>query len=500
MTIVDLVRILRRNAAVVVVFALLGLGLATAYTMTRPTVYIAGSTAVVVSGDSLTQSDTISAQSVTVQRASMYSGLVGSSKVADRAQTILKQQGRPNATGSVSATSDASAPFIRVTASAANAKDAQALANATLLAIKSEGLRLETFAKTQGQGDQSDAALEKLTGIHTLVYSPAALPGAPQRPDLKRNLAVGLLFGALLGALVALVRRAFDVRVRTQQEVEEITGRSVLGVVPQSKQLQRKGTGERALVTGGAGEAMRQLRTNLRFVNIDAPPRAIVVTSPAPGDGKSTVAAHLARLMASSGQSTVLIDCDLRLPTQNEQFGVDGVVGLTQVLAGDIPVDEAMIESGVTDLLLLPAGRTPPNPSELLGSRAMRELIRQLATDHLVLLDAPPMLAVTDAALLGASSDGVILVTRMGNTHKMQLAQSARLLEQASATLLGTVMNNASAKRMGDVVYGYGYNSGDYAKYRSYYAAASDAVQESELGAGASRVDRRAATKKRAKK
>lgn len=469
MTIVDLVRILRRNLLWIVLGALLGVTLAGAYLATRPTVYTAQATGVVVAGDSISVGDTITANSVTVQRAGMYSTLVSTGEVAKHASEILKKQGLSSAmSGSVSTVPDPAAPFIRVTATGATAREAQGLANATLLGVKAEALRLETFPKTKGQ-PRTDDQLQGLTNIHVLAYQPAGLPAAPTKPNLVRNLALGLLAGAVLAGTLAVVRRAFDGKVRTQQDVETLTETSVLAIVPDSKALRRQGN---ASVPGGpAGEAMRQLRTNLRFVSVDKRPKSIVVTSPTPGDGKSTVASNLARLMAVAGDRVVLIDCDLRLPTQGEQFGIDQSVGLSQVVAGDIDLQDALIESGIPGLQLLPAGRTPPNPSELLGSKTMRSLVDHLSDEYTVILDAPPALAVTDAALVGSLADGVIIVTRMGSTHKAQLEQCAKLLRQANATVLGVVMNRASLKSMGDVIYGYGYGSyGNHAKYHKYYS------------------------------
>lgn len=467
MTIVDLVRVLRRNLLMIVVGALLGLLVAGAYMLTRPTVYTAQATGVVVAGNSLSVGDTITANSVTVQRAAMYSQLASTGQVASRSAKILQDQGLSGVSGGASAQPGATAPFIIVTATSSTAKNAQALANATLMGVKSEALRLETFGKTQGK-PMSDEELEKLTDIHVLAYRPAGLPAAPSKPNLIRNLVLGALLGAVLAGAVSVARRALDGKVRTQQDVETLTGKSTLATVPDAKSLQR--TGKPTVVGGAAGEALRQLRTNLRFVSVDEPPRSIVVTSPTPGDGKSTVAAHLARLMAVAGDSVVLIDCDLRLPTQGDQFGIDGSVGLTQVIAGDLTVGEVLVDSGVPGLQLLPAGRTPPNPSELLGSRSMRALVDELSKDHVVILDAPPALAVTDAALVGSLADGVIIVSRMGTTHKAQLEQCAKLLAQARTTLLGVVLNRASLKKMGDVMYGYGYGSyGNHEKYHQYY-------------------------------
>ena len=494
MTIVDLVRILRRNLLWIVLGALIGVMLAGAYVITRPTVYTAQATGVVVAGDSLSVGDTITANSVTVQRAAMYARLANTSQVATRSSQILQQQGMAGVRGGVSAVpGDGSTPFIVVTATSDTAKGAQALANATLLGIRSEALRLETFGKTQGR-QTSETELERLTNIHVLTYQPAGVPPSPSKPNLVRNLVAGALLGAIIAGALSIMRRAFDAKVRTQQDVETLTGKSALAIVPDSKSLKR--TGKPTVVGGPAGEAIRQLRTNLRFVSVDEPPRSIVVTSPTPGDGKSTIASHLARLMAVAGEQVVLIDCDLRLPSQGDQFGIDGSVGLTQVVAGDLDLDDVLVDSGVPGLQLLPAGRIPPNPSELLGSRTMQALVDRLSENHIVILDAPPALAVTDAALVGSLADGVIIVTRMGATHKAQLEQCAKLLTQANATLLGVVLNRASLKTMGDVMYGYGYGYGSYGnheKYQEYYGqevkAAEAAVDDDNDSDGPPRVE-----------
>lgn len=496
MTIVDLVRVLRRNIIPIMIGAVLGLALAASYVFTRPTIYTAQSKALVVAGDSLGVGDTISANSVTVQRAGMYAGLAGTGAVAQSAQKTLSEMGNPGAAaGGVSAASDGASPFIYVTATGATAKNAQDLANAAMLGIKSQALRLETFGKTKGQGNYTDEQLDSMTSIHVLPYQPAGTPAAPTKPNMVRNLLFGALAGAVIAAAFALIRKAFDAKVRTQHDVEALTDTSALAIVPESKELAKRDPG---IVSGPAGEALRQLRTNLRFVSVDSPPRSVVVTSPTPGDGKSTVAANLARLMAAAGDKVILIDCDLRLPTQAKHFQIDGAVGLTQVVAGDVELADALVETSVPGLSLLPAGRTPPNPSELLSSRTMRGLVDRLAVDHIVILDAPPALAVTDAALVGHLADGVIIVTRMGSTHKAQLEQCAKLLKQANATLLGTVMNRASLKTMGDVVYGYGYGYGSYGNYRKYggYYSRSTGSDSSGAGSGSRRKGRRRAKAK----
>lgn len=493
MTILDLIRLLRRSWISVAVGLLIGLAVAAGYTFTRPTTYVAESRGVVIAGSTISVGDTMSGDTVTVSRAAMYASLVNTSAVSQRANRILASQGITRK-GTVTATTAEGSPFININAKGPTARDAQALANATLSSLRSEALRLETFGRTQGRETPEDQ-MQRMTSINVLAYEPASLPSSPVRPGLVRNLILGGLTGALLGGLLAFARRALDARVRSQEQVEMLTGKSVLGVVPETKSLKvRKGQASKR-VSGAAGEALRQLRTNLRFVSVDSPPRSVVVTSPAPGDGKSTIAAQLARLLAVAGQPVVLIDCDLRRPTQGDQFNLDSGVGVTQVLAGDVPLEDALLDSGTRGLQVLPAGRIPPNPSELVGSKAMHSLIERLAVDHMVIIDAPPVLAVTDGALLSAAADGTILVSRLGRTHRAALEQSTKLLEQTKARLLGVVLNAASKRSLSDSAYGY---TGYTGYYKDYYAAADADTTPSDSRASVDVPDEPAPTSRRA--
>ena len=218
----------------------------------------------------------------------------------------------------------------------------------------------------------------------------------------------------------------------------------------------------RSAANGPASEAFRKLRTNLMYMNVDNPPRVVVVTSPMPGDGKSTVAANLAAAIDSSGENVVLIDGDLRRPTVATWFGLVEGVGLTDVLAGRIPVEDALqtpLEH--PNLRVLGAGAIPPNPSELLGSQVMRQLLQKLSADALVLIDAPPLLPVTDAAVLTANADGALVVVSSGKTLDTQLGSALDHLSDVEATALGVVLNRVSPRDAGN---------GYYDQYSGYYA------------------------------
>ena len=473
MTVLDLVRLVRKNLAVLLLCMLVGALAAAAWTLTRPAVYVASSTGLVVAGDTSSVTSATTGDMLAQQRAVAYTNLLGTRAVAERVQDTLSKRTPPVPAGGYTAAVMPGTAFINFTATAATAESAQATADAALNALVQEALRMETYGTVQTM-DKPPEDLRRLTSIQILPYESATLPGAPQRPDLIRNVLLGLAAGLVLGIAIAIVRRQLDVKVRTQADVEELTGHSVVGVIPDSKTSKKKSAGRDLLTAGHAGEALRKLRTNLRFVNVDHPPRALVVTSANPGEGKSTIVANLARLVAMSGEDVVIVDCDLRRPVQATTFGVDAGVGVTQVLAGDLSAREALIPTGVPGLKVLPAGRIPPNPSELIGSRKMAELIRDLSRDAMVIIDAPPMLAVTDASLLTASADGALFVTVVGKTPKEQVRVCSRQLEMLGATLLGTVMNRVPKSGFGDVLYGYGYGSHYQSRSEKYYQKTAD--------------------------
>jgi len=194
-----------------------------------------------------------------------------------------------------------------------------------------------------------------------------------------------------------------------------------------------------------AAEAYRTLRTNLTFAALDKPIEALVVTSAAPGEGKSTVLANLAVTMAQGERRTILVDADLRRPGLHEVFGIANDRGLTtMIVEGAALEDPPLINAGVDNLWLVPSGPLPPNPADILGSRKMEEVIAALkARADVVLFDAPPVIAVTDAAVLGIKVDGVLLVVCAGRTRREHAQRARELLERVHVRIVGAVLNNA---------------------------------------------------------
>jgi capsular exopolysaccharide synthesis family protein len=196
-----------------------------------------------------------------------------------------------------------------------------------------------------------------------------------------------------------------------------------------------------------AAEAYRTLRTNLYFSSLDQALETLVVTSAAPGDGKSTTLSNLAVTMAQGEKRTILVDADLRQPALHRYFGVDNSQGLTTMAVDEAALSEPpLVGTDVDNLWLLPSGPLPPNPAEILGSRRMQDIIETLkARADIVLFDAPPVIAVTDAAVLGTKVDGVLLVVRAGKTRREHASRAKELLERVNVRLVGAVLNNAAS-------------------------------------------------------
>lgn len=201
-----------------------------------------------------------------------------------------------------------------------------------------------------------------------------------------------------------------------------------------------------------AAEAYRTLRTNIQFSSLDRPLHSLLVTSTAPDEGKSTTLANLAVTMAQAEQRVILVDCDLRRPSLHTLFGLSNDVGLTSALLDQADAPLPLLATAVPGLSLLPSGPLPPRPADLLGSRRMEEMITRLRAEaDMVLFDTPPVIAVTDAAVLATRLDGVLLVLQAGKTRRDRAREARTLLEKVKAHIVGVVLNNARLEA------GYGY-------------------------------------------
>ncbi|HPU13634.1 MAG TPA: polysaccharide biosynthesis tyrosine autokinase [Aeromicrobium sp.] len=483
----DYLRILRNHWLGVVVIVLACVSLAGLYNLTQPQVFAANAKGFVSAGGSSSEPALSSvSDSLAKSRAKSYIDLATSRATA---QTVINDLGLNESPasliGRISAEQPADTVSIDITARAPSPREAQELADAWVSALQEQ---VEKIENPDGKNESP---------IRIVPVEAAARPTAPVSPNVTRNLAIGLGAGVLLGFAYALVRSQLDRRIRSTSAVEKEFGVSVVGTIPKAPVL-KHGTGEPAqlaVVSGNsrgqdqsAAEAFRKLRTNLQFMSVDDPPRVIVVTSPKPSDGKSTVTANLAAAIAASGSPVILIDGDLRRPTVATSFGLVEGAGLTDVLIGRVGIDEVLQpHAELPGLSVLAAGGIPPNPSELLGSQTMGRLLTELSERAIVLVDAPPLLPVTDGAVLTAMADGAFVVISAGRTLDTELAASLEYLGNVNGQVLGIVFNGVTAR---DV-----YASGYYYSQNTDKKSGKKSGKKSKSSRGEKSAGKRVASK-----
>lgn len=294
----------------------------------------------------------------------------------------------------------------------------------------------------------------------TVVDSPR-LPGSPVSPQPVRNIGLALVLGLLLGFGLAVLREILDTTVKRIEDVPALAETPLLSALAYDNDVHTH-----PLITdlpshAPRSEAFRVLRTNLSFIDVDQASKAFVVTSSVPNEGKSTTAINAAIAMASAGQSVLLIDGDLRRPQVANLLSLEVSVGLTTALVGTSTFEESIQKHAPSGLDVLAAGRLPPNPAELLQSNAMRELLAKSRSRYdVTIIDGPPLLPVTDAALMASQTDGAVLVVRHGKTTKEQLNGAVQRLVSVGSAPLGVIFNMIPVGRGGRYGYGYGYGYG----------------------------------------
>lgn len=321
------------------------------------------------------------------------------------------------------------------------------------------------------QLDQAVGRLEATGGnttanVKVTQIEPATKPTSPVSPRPLFNLATGLLVGLLIGFALAVLLETLDTRIDSVEALQAIAELPTLGVISRDPEVTRNPLIVHAKSRSGRAEAFRQLRTSLQFVDVDRPPSCIVVTSAMEGEGKSVTAVNLAITLAQQGVRVCLIDADLRRPKVAEYLGIEGAWGLTDALIGRIELGDALRPWGDnSNFTVLTAGALPPNPSELLGSQMMKALLLELTTRATVIIDTPPLLPVTDAAVVAGQADGVVLVVSARRVRREQVRQAVHTLETVGVRILGTVLNLAPVK--GPDAYRYGDNYGSEGRRRA---------------------------------
>lgn len=452
MELADYLRILRNHWIAVTAMVIVAAAVAFGWSSLQPRVYAASSSGFVTSGSGGDAGLDNLNDVLSKSRAASYVVLAKDRETASIVIDDLGLDAAPESlVGSIDAAQTPETVVIQITARASTPAGAQELADAWVGALAERVSDIE--AAKGGQGMRIE------------VSESAQLPTSPVSPNVPRNVLLGAVLGALLGAGYAVARTLLDRRLRSTEDVERASQLSVVGSVPDLGKhddlfVTASGVGTHAQ----AAEAIRRLRTNLSYMDVDNPPRAIVVTSPKQGDGKSTVAANLAAAIALSGQRVTLVDCDLRRPNVSRSLGLDDTVGLTDVLAGRVQLVDAVQEHPeITGLSVLTSGSRPPNPSEILGSQAMRGIVADLSRVGMVVMDAPPLLPVTDAAVVAHSADGALITVSAGRTLDTELTSAIEHLHAVHARPLGVILNRVSRRNVGSGNYAhYGYAPDDY--------------------------------------
>ena len=443
----DLFGLLRRNWILIVALALTGLlGGGAASLLVKPSyesetqLFVAiqnsGSVQELQQGNTFSQAR-VQSYVKTVSTPSVLQPVVDTLGLAEEPEELAAR---------VKATSDLNTVLITITVRDDSPVRAAAIAEAVGTSL----------IKTVDQLERSDKTA--ISPVKLSVITPAKAPLAPASPNARLSLVAGLVVGIIIGLAAAVLRQWLDKRVRSEEDVRTITESPILGAI-----AFESASKDRPLITqvptqSPRAEAFRQLRTNMMFANVSNDSGAVLITSSLPGEGKTSTATNLALAWAQSGQSVVLVDADLRRPKVAQYLGLDGTVGLTTALVGAAPLETVLQPWGDDQLYVLTSGMIPPNPSELLGSEAMIQLIRSLeATFDVVIIDSPPLLPVTDASVLAQHVGGVVLVVDTKATKESSVKAALNSLIMVRSNLLGVILNRLPAK--GPDAYHYTYES-----------------------------------------
>ncbi len=400
-------------------------------------------------GDSL--SDVYQGTLFSAQRVLSYTELLMGQTLAQRtADKLGLDVGADKLAAKVKATAKPDTVLVNVNVTDESPVRARDIANT----LSDEFVSMVSELETPEDGSRADARV--------VVEQRASIPNVPVSPNKQRNIALGLVAGLLLGMALALLRDRLDNTVKDSEALQDITHAGLVGTIPLDKTVRK----EPAISFDGdnstIAEAFRKLRTNLQFLAVDNPPRLIVVASSLSGEGKSTTGINLALALAEAGHDVVVVDGDMRRPKMHQYLGVIGTVGFSTVLSGAATLDDALQETRFPRLSALTSGAIPPNPSELLASMTAKKVLNDLrARFDYVIVDSSPLLAVTDAAILASSSDGVLMMARYGQTKREQLQHAIKNLDDVGAVVLGAVFTMTPTRGGASYSYNYGYYGED---------------------------------------
>jgi succinoglycan biosynthesis transport protein ExoP len=448
----DYLRILRKRWISIVALTLLGIAAGAGATLLSTPQYQASSLVYVQVQSSGTVGELAQGSSFIQNQVKSFAEVAKTPRVLD---SVVKSLRLDESAGELAESVNASAPLDTVNIEISAVRDSPAgaaeVANAVTSSFRDAVADITSSSNSAGQSQVSISVLRDATE-----------PGSPISPNTNLNLVLGLLVGLAAGLALALLREALDTRIRGERDVIAITDAPIIGGIGFDDSAVKRPLIVQDDPRSVRSEAFRTLRTNLQFLDIESGSKSFVITSSVPSEGKTTTAANLAIALADSGAHVVIVDADLRRPKLATYMGLEGSVGLSDVLIARASLSDALQPWGRGNLVVLPAGSIPPNPSELLGSRAMSTLLRTLESEFdVVILDLPPLLPVTDAALVSKLTRGAIMVVAAGRTHKAELSGAIAALANIGAPVAGIILTMLPQK--GPDAYGYGrYGYGQY--------------------------------------
>lgn len=450
MDITEYSRALRRSWVVIVALFLIGVGAGGAYAAVQPSLYSATATLFVSVQTSANVSEIAQGTSLAQQRVKTYADLATKQIVL---QPVIISEGLDITPAELAKTVTASIPpettLIEISAVAASAPGAATIANAVA----------ESFAAVVADIDRGGTAAN--SPVLITIAQEATVPEQRVSPNVPLSIAVGAVLGLVAGILFAALRQLLDTRLRSERDIERLTAIPIVGGIAYDAKSRKRRLIVQSDPRSIRAESFRTLRTNIQFLKTNETARSFLVSSPNLGEGKSTTAVNLAIALVDSGVSVLLIDADLRRPRLAEYLSIEGGAGLTDVLIGRAALQETVQKWGEKGLWVLPAGPIPPNPSELLGSPQMQQILDDAAAwFDLVLIDSPPLLPVTDAAVLSKRTSGVLLVVAAGRTSNRQLTGALATLAQVGTEATGIIVNMMPARGSASHAYGhYGYGA-----------------------------------------
>ncbi|MCR2815864.1 polysaccharide biosynthesis tyrosine autokinase [Microbacterium jiangjiandongii] len=443
----DYLRILHKNWILLLVLLIAGLAGGAGYAFLQTPKYEASTQLYVsVRTEGAATGDLVQGTNFARQMVTSYVDVIPTSLVLD---PVIEELELDTTAGQLARQVSASTPLntvlIDIAVTDEDPELAAAIADATAA----------SFAQAVQTTLEKPQAVDAVSPVQITITQPATVPAAPTSPNVPLLIALGALLGLAAGVALAVLRTVLDTRIHTLHDIEALTDKPLLGGIAFDPEAPKRPLIVHADPRSPRAESFRTLRTNLQFLDVEDGPRSFVVSSAGPGEGKSTTTANLAIALAETGARVALLDGDLRLPRVADYMGLEGGVGITDVLIGRVQLTDALQKWGANQLFVLTSGPVPPNPSELLGSAAMDQLLAAL-TEHFdyVLIDAPPLLLVTDAAVLSKKTRGVILAAASGKTKKQDLSGAVRTLDTAGGNLLGVVVTMLPTK--GPDSYGYG--------------------------------------------